>query len=122
MIRLQILLLTSVIVHSCNFEKKECVSKREKYVQQILIRGIIEGIDEPELNHGLKRVSIKNYTGDLIYHDQTYELDQIFYKEAAVGDSIIKNVGFLDMILIKPDGSKKLYKFNCTGIPNDTLR
>lgn len=122
MIRLQILLLTSVIVHSCNFEKMECVSEREKYVQQILIRGIIEGIDEPELNHGFKRVSIKNYSGSMIYLDQTYVLDQTFYKEAVVGDSIIKNIGFLDMILIKPDGSKKLYKFNCTGIPNDSIK
>ncbi len=58
----------------------------------------------------------------MIYQDQTFELDQTFYKEAVVGDSIIKNIGFLDMILIKPDGSKKLYKFNCAGIPNDTLR
>jgi hypothetical protein len=111
----------SVTFYSCNFEKMECVSKREKYIKQIPIRGIVEGMNEPDLNHGLKRVSIKNYTGELIYHDQTYDLDQAFYKEVAVGDSIIKNKGFLDMILIKPDGAKRLYKFNCSGLINDSI-
>jgi alpha-galactosidase len=122
MIRLQILLLISVIHYSCSSGKIECVSKQEKQLQQILIKGIIEKVDEPDFNHGLKLVVVKNYTGGVIYHHQVYELDQAFYKQVAVGDSIIKNIGFLDIILIKPDGSKKLYKFNCSGLPHDSIK
>lgn len=58
-----------------------------------VIRGVIARIYTPGLNHGMLRVEIRNYTGSIVYHEESMMLDYSFYKEIAVGDSIVKNKG-----------------------------
>lgn len=109
------------LIFACRNEKISCLSNMDKIAQQTEIIGLVDTIYVPNFNHGLKKIEIKIQEGQIYIHLQSYELDQTFYDEIEVQDSIIKRKGFLDMIIIKPNGLKKLYRFNCPDIPHDSL-
>lgn len=47
-------------------------------------------------------------------------LDYSFYQEISIGDSIIKHKGFLDLILVKKTGHRKVYLFNCPSVMHES--
>jgi hypothetical protein len=122
--RYQLIGIGLFLFSSCGLnEAKRCdLTYQERNLRRSVVYGTIDSIYTPELNHGYLRIKIRNSFGHTIYLEQSYMLDQSFYSDIQKGDSIIKRLGFLDVILVKPNGGKKLYRFNCAGIEHDTIR
>jgi hypothetical protein len=124
MIKIYFQISCIILLCSCEVNgTRDCIlNEYEKSIQTGIIMGRVERKHIPKSNHGRLRIEIKNYTGSMVYHEQSMLLDNSFYEEVEIGDSIIKRKGFLDFIIVKPDGSQKLYQFYCTGVQHDSIR
>ncbi len=110
-----------VLFASCNLnDNNSCLTNFDLIEQKKEIYGVVDKIYSNKNNRGLTSVDIKMKSIEIPY-DYLYSspLDQSFYKEISIGDSIIKHKGYLDLIVIKPNGSRKLYLFNCPNILHD---
>ena len=113
-------LATTMAFNCCdNKLKYNCKSLPELADQPRFIFGIIDSNYESK-DHGQDVLIIKNFKKNIQFEPSTY-LDHSFFSEYEVGDSLIKRAGFMDVTLIKQNGQKKIYKYNCFDIPHDTL-
>lgn len=112
-----------ILFLSCNIhEKNTCITSYDLMEKDIAIYGIVKNVYSNKNNRGLTSVDI-TINSNAIPYNYLYSprLDQSFYQEVSIGDSLIKHKGFLDIILVKKTGRRKLYLFNCPNVMHDSL-
>jgi hypothetical protein len=114
-----LILVITICFNCCKDQANNCMSLPNLQDKQKSIKGIIDSFYNSN-DHGRPIILIKTSKESTSF-GPSYFLDHSFFTEYELGDSLIKRAGFMDVILIKQDGQKKIYKYNCFNIPHDTL-
>jgi hypothetical protein len=114
-----VILIFIINFYCCQNKKNDCLSSTNHEDKTRVIKGVIDSFYKSK-DHGKPIIVIKEskVSGEFL---PSYFLDHAFFSEYEVGDSLIKRAGFMDVTLIKQNGQKKIYKYNCFDNPHDTL-